>query len=218
MKSSPEELVKLSQMLAFVGNSFLKPMSQTSKAGLDEAFWDALPSFGDDGMSSALDVLATWAAGIDADRSDETVRMLSVEYARLFIGPPEPAVAPWETFYTEGESNAGFGEETFAMRERLRRLGLSVSNENNQYEDHVGIELLYLGECVLSASEGDAGALEVALSFSRDSMLPWVTTFGEKLDEAGATYYSMLARLACALLAVVMEARMPEPSLAAAAV
>ena len=39
------------------------------------------------------------------------------------------------------------------MRERLRALGLELCNENNQYEDHVGIELLYLSELCRRASE-----------------------------------------------------------------
>lgn len=218
MKLSSDELVRLSQMFAFVGNSFLKPMSQTARSGLDEAFWDSLPSFGNDGAASALDVLAAWASGIDADRSDEAAQGLSVEYARLFIGPPEPLVAPWETFYAEKGVDTGFGEATFAMRGRLRRLGLSVCNENNQYDDHVGIELLYVSECLRRAAQGADEAFEEAAVFSRDVALPWISVFGEKLDEANATYYAMLARLACALLGVASASQPSEAGMAVAAV
>ncbi len=218
MKLLPNELVQLSHMLAFVGNSFLKPMSQTARNGLDEAFWDSLPSLGSDGVASALDVLATWASGIDAERSDEAVQGLSVEYARLFIGPPEPLVAPWETFYAENGTETGFGEAAFAMRRRLRSLGLAVSNENNQYDDHVGIELLYVSECLRRAAQGDEEALEEASAFSCDVASPWVLSFSKKLDEARATYYAMLARLACALLDTVSACRRSRTRTAIAAV
>ena len=53
----------------------------------------------------------------------------------------------------------GFGRATFEMRETLRSLGLEVRNENNQYEDHIGIELLCLSR---SAARRGAGTLEDA--------------------------------------------------------
>lgn len=218
MKLSSDEFVQLSQMFAFVGNSFLKPMSQTARTGLDETFWDSLPSFGSDALASALDILGAWASGIDTDRSSEAVQGLSVEYARLFIGPPEPLVAPWETFYAEECVDTGFGEATFAMRERLRKLGLSVSNENNQYDDHVGIELLYMSECLRRAAQGDDKALEETAAFSCNVALPWMLVFSEKLKEADATYYAMLARLACALLGIASACQSAETNMAAAAV
>lgn len=40
----------------------------------------------------------------------------------------------------------GFGEPTFQMREVLRSLGLEVAGPSNQYEDHLGLELLCLSE------------------------------------------------------------------------
>lgn len=40
-------------------------------------------------------------------------------------------------------ATVGFDQATFEMRVLLRNAGLEVSIENNQYADHVGIELLY---------------------------------------------------------------------------
>ena len=134
---------ELARALAFAGNSFLAPMSQTSDAGLGRTFWAAFPDFGSEEVTCALDGLFAWAAADEGTPRDERVRDVSVEYARLFIGPPEPAVAPWESFYVQEGVTNGFGEPTFRMQERLRDAGLEVSNENNQYADHIGIELLY---------------------------------------------------------------------------
>lgn len=196
---------EFARALAFAGNSFLAPMSQTSDAGLDRAFWAAFPDFGSEEVARALDGLFAWAAeGEDTPRA-ERVRAVSVEYARLFIGPPEPAVAPWESFYVQEGVTNGFGEPTFRMQERLRQAGLEVSNENNQYADHIGIELLY---CSALAQRAAAGGLvraeEAALlkAFVEADLAPWFGQFAAVLHEAGATYYGLLADLVGGLLGV----------------
>ena len=193
---------ELARALAFVGNSFLAPMSQTSDAALDRAFWAAFPDFGSEEAACALDGLFAWAAEGENVPRAERVRAVSVEYARLFIGPPEPAVAPWESFYVQEGVTNGFGEPTFRMRERLRQAAL----ENNQYADHIGIELLYCSELARrAASGGPAGTEEAALleSFVEIDLLPWLGRFTTALYEEGATYYGLLADLAEGLLGVV---------------
>lgn len=209
---------ELARALAFVGNSFLAPMSQTSDAALDRAFWAAFPDFGSEEAACALDGLFAWAAEGENVPRAERVRAVSVEYARLFIGPPEPAVAPWESFYVQEGVTNGFGEPTFRMRERLRQAALEVSNENNQYADHIGIELLYCSELARrAASGGPAGTEEAALleSFVEIDLLPWLGRFTTALYEEGATYYGLLADLAEGLLGVV-RAFSPSASICAA--
>lgn len=204
---------KLADALAFVGNSFLAPMSQTLDAGLDRVFWAAFPDFGSEQVARALDGLFAWAVeGEDVPRA-ERVRAVSVEYARLFIGPPEPAVAPWESFYVQEGVTNGFGEPTFRMQERLRQAGLEVSNANNQYADHIGIELLYCsalaqraaaGELSHDEEEGAAGAREATLlrSFVEVELLAWLERFAAALHGQAATYYGLLADLAVGLASV----------------
>lgn len=51
---------ELARALAFVGNSSLAPMSQTSDAALDRAFWAAFPDFGSEEAACALDGLFAW--------------------------------------------------------------------------------------------------------------------------------------------------------------
>lgn len=47
------EWVTYSQVFAFLGNSLLSPMKQTSDADMDPAFWASFPDFGDDAVASA---------------------------------------------------------------------------------------------------------------------------------------------------------------------
>lgn len=158
----------LSEAYAFVGNSLLKPMTQTSDIGLDSAFWEAFPTFGSSEVAGVCAALAAYArAAREAAASDgrDAVERCAVEYTRLFVGPPHPAAAPWETMHRAGGAIAGgatvgFGQATFEMRALLREAGLEVKNENNQYEDHIGIELLYLSALCARAAKGEEGAVE----------------------------------------------------------
>ena len=160
-----EEWAGAAQLYAFLGNSLLAPMSRTESVGLDPAFWRDLGGMCDGALAAPAEQLAVWAerAAVDAERSD-LVQRVSVEFTKLFVGPPKPAAAPWESANGAVASHVGFGEATFAMRERLRALGLEVCNENNQYEDHVGIELLYLSELCRRAGDGLDGSLGASSS------------------------------------------------------
>lgn len=205
-----EEWMVASQLYAFLGNSLLSPMSRTESVGLDPAFWRELGGLLDGALADSAESLASWAerASADAARS-ETVQRVSVEFTKLFVGPPKPAAAPWESANGPVDSHVGFGEATFAMRERLRALGLELCNENNQYEDHVGIELLYLSELCHRASEEASGAAcdaaapdaEEIASFIREHPLAWVPRLREKVAASQPEgYFIRLLDVVLALL------------------
>ena len=206
-----EEWMVASQLYAFLGNSLLSPMSRTESVGLDPAFWRELGGLLDGALADSAESLASWAerASADAARS-EVVQRVSVEFTKLFVGPPKPAAAPWESANGPVDSHVGFGEATFAMRERLRALGLELCNENNQYEDHAGIELLYLSELCRRASEKPFGAAacdaaapdaEEIASFIREHPLVWVPRLREKVVASQPEgYFVRLLDVALALL------------------
>lgn len=200
----------LSEAYAFVGNSLLKPMTMTLTVGLDPAFWEAFPAF-DGAVAQAGEVCACYAeeAGRRAEGGEDGPQRASVEYTRLFVGPPSPAAAPWETMYRGKDVTVGFGQATFEMRELLREAGLEVRNVNNQYEDHLGIELLYLSSlCARAdADAADAPALESVADFIEKHPLSWVDAFRASIAEAAPDgYFVSLAGLARALLAWHAEA------------
>lgn len=124
---------------------------------------------------------------------------VAVEYTRLFVGPPSPAAPPWETMYRAGGTSVGFGEATFHMRQLLREHGLELSNEDRQYEDHMGIELLLLsGLCRMQ----DAPA---AQSFIAEHPLTWIDAFASKVSESSPKgYYAALLALTRALLELTL--------------
>lgn len=217
---------------AFLGNSLLSAMSRESSVGLDEEFWERFPTFGDEAVEEAASECLEAAKRVreEARRSGrDASEICAVEFARLFIGPPAPAVAPWESMCRFGAS-CGFGEATFDMRRRLREVGLEMRGENRQYEDHIGVELLLLSVlCTRAGERGDLGecgeregregasgtasgpcvreegerSLE-ALRFVDERPGAWADRFAEEVSEAApGGYYAAIARMAAAFLASV---------------
>ncbi len=205
----------MADALAFCGNSLLAPMTQTASVGLDQAFWKAFPAFGSVQVAQASQTCAVWAnefcARCDAAGQDAVTRC-AVEYTQLFVGPPRPAAAPWETAYRAAAAGAdtavGFGQATFEMREALREAGLQLSNENHQYEDHMGVELLLLSELCRRAAEGGQAASDAAAAkaaaFAAEHPAAWVGAFRAKVAAAVPDgYFANLLGVVSALLKVV---------------
>lgn len=184
--------VDLSEAFAFIGNSLLTPMNQTDGIAAEPDFWRQFPSFDDAAIEVAIRKCEAWASSFDHPK--DAIRTASTEHASLFIGPPHPAAAPWETFYREGSNHVGFGRATFEMRELLRQSDLAFCNSNNQYEDHIGIEFLYLSVlCERSASNAEVA--KVAQGFCTDRLLAWLPSLHAAVLEkaSGGIADSMLA-------------------------
>ncbi|MBC5585851.1 molecular chaperone TorD family protein [Eggerthella sp. NSJ-70] len=195
----------LSEAYAFIGNSLLKPMTMTSTVGLDPAFWASFPTFDDAAVAEAVAACARYAeeAARRAEAGEDEPQRVAVEYTKLFVGPPSPAAAPWETMYRGQDVTVGFGQATFEMRELLRATGLEVRNENNQYEDHMGIELLYLSsQCArVDAGAEDTPAPDAVADFIEAHPLSWAEAFRVRIAETAAHgYFAPLVGLAQALL------------------
>lgn len=207
---------QMADALAFCGNSLLAPMTQTANVGLDQAFWEEFPTFGSTQVAQASQTCAAWAREFctrcDVAEQDAVTRC-AVEYTQLFVGPPRPAAAPWETAYRAAAAGAdtavGFGQATFEMREALREAGLQLSNENHQYEDHMGIELLLLSELCRRAAAGDqdagdANAAAKAAAFAAEHPAAWAGDFRAKVAAAVPSgYFANLLGVVEALLEAV---------------
>ena len=135
----------LADAYAFIGNSLLKPMSMTEAVGLDAAFWEAFPDFEDEGVSVAKEELIEWADTQTDKDSGQAVEDVSVEYTRLFIGPPSPAAAPWETMYDE----ALLRVKRFVAEHPLKWIGDLKENVAAAFPDGYIVRLLTLATACL---------------------------------------------------------------------
>ena len=197
---------ELSRAYAFLGNTLLAPIAQTEHVGLSEEFWRAFPTFGDEELARACADMGKFCSHLQEVAKIDPVTDVSVEYTHLFVGPPKPAAAPWETAYRgEHRVNYGFGQATFEIRAALSSAGLKLSNENNQYEDHMGIELLFLS--VLCQRVSDASPSEIAKDKVADFIAAhpqkWAGEFRKAVCEQQADgYFDNLLGVVEALLRV----------------
>lgn len=156
-------------------------------------------------MVSALQKLVAFAQAADDGDAAEAVQNVSVEYTHLFIGPPHPAAPPWETMNPEGRENTvGFGQATIDMRHLLNEAGLQLGGSSNQYEDHMGVELLYLSTLCANAaqSQDPEAAAEAQRAFIKAHPLAWIGRWRERIEaDSPHGYYAGIAELAHALLA-----------------
>ncbi len=188
----------LSEVYGFIGNSLLKPMTQTPALGLNVDFWEMFPDFEDELVMQCIAQCKEYAAKAMESGEGDVVERVAVEYTRLFIGPPSPAAPPWETLYQNEEVTVGFGEATFEMRRLLREIGLELSNANRQYEDHMGIELLYLSALCRRCAEEEAPCDEEAIKgFIEKHPLRWIDVFHARVEETYPDgYFARLLALA----------------------
>lgn len=196
---------ELSQAYAFLGNSLLSPMNQTDSMGLDPAFWEAFPDFGSKSLRQALDAMSNRMRDEDGGLSrQERVRRISVEYAKLFIGPPEPAAPPWESMHGNHVPDVGFQEPAFQMRGLFRAIGVEVNGPSNQYADHIGLELLYVSERLrLQAGEisGAFGAAPDIAHFLKEHPLSWIDALETQANAVCPEgYYAHVLGIAHALM------------------
>lgn len=206
---------QLAEALAFCGNSLLAPMTQTASVGLEPSFWESFPTFGDGDVEREATACAQWACDFGAcaaGAGEDPVEVCSIEFTRLFVGPPRPAAAPWETMHRGGAQTGqavtvGFGVPTFEMRSLLRELGLELRNENRQYEDHMGIELLYASELCRrraeanGACDGDPYSDERISEFVHEHPLAWIDSLISNVrDAAPDGYFEHLLKLVKAVL------------------
>lgn len=194
--------IELAQAVAFLGNSLLRPMSQTGDYGLNPAFWESFPIFNDAETKAASRRMADYVGELQraSENTDEAITRVSVEFTKLFVGPPSPKVNPWETYYVTENAKTGYGQPAIEVNMLLKSMGLKIGGEGNQFPDHMGIELLCLSELLLRASEDNA-AISMAVRFCKERPLAWMEQFRAALsEEAPDGYFDHLTNIAECLL------------------
>ncbi|GAB4406561.1 MAG: molecular chaperone TorD family protein [Thermodesulfovibrionales bacterium] len=121
-------------------------------------------------------------------RIDAWLEDLAIEYARLFIGPKNPPVIPYASFYLS-ESHSLMTDETIDVRKRYLEAGLAVKELYSIPDDHIGIELefiYYLTQKIIEHFEEgnreDASRLfEIRSNFLNEHMAQWVPFFVDRI-------------------------------------
>jgi putative dimethyl sulfoxide reductase chaperone len=126
--------------------------------------------------------------GIESLDSIENEESAKHEYNRLFVGPDMLPAPLWESVYL-GREHLLFEEETLKVRECYHEYGLSFVHENNEPDDHIVVELEFLGYLIQKTLETTDVNVQRKLvadqqSFFTDHLSKWAISFCEHLSKA----------------------------------
>lgn len=148
---------------------------------------------------------------LQGSSGDETVvPALVTEYTRLFVGPGQVPVPPFESCYRTGDSLV-MQEVTTQVRRAYLEAGLLARRLYSDPDDHVGMEWEFLYALATKAAgalaRGDATEARTWLAqrraFLQDHLLRWSPQFCERLLAATPhTFFQGLALFTQGLLEI----------------
>jgi len=150
----------------------------------------------------AMGLLRLGLADLPAELGDETLDVLAVEYADIFLNNRLGA-SPCESVWID-EDGLAMQEPMFQVRSWYKRFGLQVANWRKRADDHMVNQLRFLAY-MLDPAEGNADLRDVA-RFMDEHLLRWIRGFAERVGNRCRTrLYAGLARLIAAYLTELRE-------------
>ncbi len=150
------------------------------------------------GMRRMVEVVRRHGDGIE-----ELQEELSMEFARLFLGPIKPVAIPYASWYLS-ESRQLMADETIDVRRRYLETGMAVKDLYSTPDDHIGIELEFLGHLtgeMIAAHEAGRQERLKDLESARDGFInehlkQWAPAFiATILDSDADAFYKGAAQL-----------------------
>ena len=130
--------------------------------------------------------------------SEEAPHRLACEFARAFLVGAE-AVAPYASVH-QSEERLTMQAQRDVVLQFYRRHGLGRRTACTEPEDHIGLQLEFLS--AMSSAAAECGGHELAANlaaqgrFLTETLLPWVSRFAARLQEAVPDgCYAVLARV-----------------------
>lgn len=170
---TPHELDAYAAALATLGRFHRQAPDEQTLSAFEELLsqWPVAPS-GD--AQRGLELLAeSFAAG-------ESAHQIKADLNGLYGVSAKARIAPYESVHRDRDGLV-FDRQTLLVRDFYRRLGLEVPRLNREPDDHVGIELDFLAQCLLRALDAqDAGEetlteeyVSLARGFLTDHVNQW---------------------------------------------
>ena len=197
-----ERLIETYLAYGFLGKVFFEPPTADLIEQLKQdnlfADWplDGTNSMMARGLNTLQEYLQIW--------DDKDFLDVRRDYTRLFIGPNRLPAPPWESVY-RSEEHLLFDKETLQVRMLYRQFGMAVPTDNNEPEDHFGLEMQFVAhlcQFALDAIRTDQqGLVDLAIagidSFFRDHICEWSHEFlADFIEGADTAYYRGLGLLA----------------------
>lgn len=174
-------------------------------------------------------VFGEWPLEPLSDAANEALRLLEkdvqahdeaafeAEYTVLFIGPDD-AVPLWESVWTTKDKLL-FDGPMFDVRDAYARYGLVSPNPEHEPDDHIGLEMSFLGGVMGCAAEavenGDTESadrhLAMAGDFLNKHIAPWSNLFLEAVSgHESSSFYKAVSTVSIDTLAQAADLLRPE--------
>jgi len=155
-----------------------------------------LPSVIRDGLATGLAPLPSLGErlAVEASRALTEREQISIEHARLFLGPFEIVVPPWASLYLE-EDRRIMGAVSQQAARAYAEAGLAPADDLREAPDHVTheLEFMYFLAFQESTEPGEEWRARRA-RFWRDHLGRWLPQLGARLAESSThPYYKSLA-------------------------
>jgi TorA maturation chaperone TorD len=130
------------------------------------------------------------------------IEELTIDYARLFVGPYELLAAPYGSVYLETRRRV-MGESTIDVQNFYRDVGLDVSKDFHEAPDHIMAELEFMHFLIFKEiqalsifdSELAIDYIKRQESFLEHHLTAWVAEFADNIDKNSQTeFYRSLGR------------------------
>jgi len=127
---------------------------------------------------------------------------LTVEYAKLFVGPYELKAPPYGSVYLDRERRV-MGNSTMEVIEMYREKGLSMDEDFKELPDHIAVELEFMNyliykeinTCMNSKPEEVIEVLKYQELFLKKYLGAWVSNFSKAIIEnSDNPFYINLAK------------------------
>ena len=144
-------------------------------------------------VQPAADVLAAFVEACPEYGAPDAVAVAQ-DNVRLFVGLGTPLAPPWESTWAS-DARLLFQRETLDVRYWYRSAGLQPAQLHREPDDHIGLELEFIG---LLLERGMDGA---AVSFACEHPRAWAGRWADAVREhARDAFYPQLADEAVRLL------------------
>ncbi len=194
MEESAVETVVLDQASLFF--ALARALEEPRKWG------DDLPSIIRAGLGTGLPPLSTLGErlAVEAGEALSEREQMSIEHARLFVGPFEIVVPPWASLYLEKDARL-MGEISQQAARAYAEAGLAPAADLREAPDHVTHELEFMYYLAFQEATDKDGVWHARrAAFWVSHLGRWLPQLATKLAEASThPYYESLA----AALAVI---------------
>ena len=165
-------------------------LARAFRTAPDAAFIESMRA-ASDGHDADHPLAAFFSELAEADA--EQLRIdVAADYNRLFLGMSANPVAPYESVYTSDEGLLMQDARDCAV-EAYRQWGLRVPNDFDLPEDHLALELDFMGQLAertrdaLESGTDAEGLLEAQRAFVEDHLCVWVPAFCDDVERAAQT-------------------------------